>query len=271
MEGSTIQYDGAGEVPSVLNPYRISAGLMVKRLLWDLTLNSWIHRKKIASLRNKHIGEKAVIVCNGPSLNDIDLSSLSGVFTFGLNKINLIFDQTDFRPSCIVAVNPTVLNQNKLFFSSTDIPLFLDKDALRYAVKPRKNVHMIHSCDYPHFAGDCSLSIFQGFTVTFVALQLAYHMGFTRIALVGCDHHYSVYGRPNSMVRYTGKSQSHFTDDYVKSGEEFQIPDLNASEYAYELARRHYEEDRRSIVNASTQSALTVFQRQPLHVFLDEV
>ena len=93
-----------------LSPYRIAASLVKDRLVWDITFNSWRHRKRIKSVHNKYYGQKAVILCNGPSLNDVDFDLLGNVYCFGLNKINLLFDRTDFRPSAIVAVNPFIID-----------------------------------------------------------------------------------------------------------------------------------------------------------------
>ncbi len=253
-----------------LNPYRVTASLLLKRLWWDLRPVSWKHRRKIVSLRNKYYGKKAIILCNGPSLKDVDFTRIGDVYTFGLNKINLLFEETQFRPSCIVAVNPYVIEQNKDFFSSSDVPLFLDHAALGYGVRDHKSLHLLNSCDFPYFARDCSMSIFQGFTVSYVAMQLAYHMGFTRVALVGCDHYYPYDGVPNTVIRNRGEDLAHFSRDYFSGGDLWQLPDLKASELYYDMARRCFEEDGRLIVNASSYSVLTIFQKTSLGDFLND-
>lgn len=263
----------AGGLQDRLNPYRVATSLLLKRILWDLQPNSWVQRRKISRLRNQYDGEKAVIVCNGPSLKDIDFSLIEkeGIFTFGLNKINLIFNELSFRPSCIVSVNPLVIEQNASFYSSSDIMLFLDKTALKAGVKNKSSTFFLDSCDFPFFSRDCSISIFQGFTVTYVALQLAYHMGFSSVALIGCDHNYATQsGVPNSIVYNKNKDIAHFSEQYFKSDEPWQFPDLVASELYYDLARRCYEEAGRSIVNASTNSDLKIFERKSLDSFLNE-
>ncbi len=253
-----------------LNPYRVASSLVLKRLMWDLLPVSWVQRRRLSLLRDNYQGEKAVVLCNGPSLRDVDFSLIGNVFTFGLNKINLIFDESEFRPSCIVAVNPYVIEQNSAYFSSSEIPLFLDRCALRYGVRKRRDLYLLDSCDFPFFARNCAMSIYQGFTVTYVALQLAYHMGFTRVALVGCDHDYPSEGVPNSVVRNNDKDSAHFSENYFSDNEAWQLPDLAASELFYDIARRCYEENGRSIVNASARSKLTIFQRKSLDVFLSD-
>ncbi len=170
---------------ATLNPYLSGAGQVLRRLAWDLRFESWLSRAKVRKWKDRFAGKKAVILCNGPSLLKVDLAELEGTFTFGLNKINLLFDKTDFRPSCIVAVNPFVIEQNSGFYNETDIPLFLE----RYGhglVASRETVSFLHSISPSGFARDCSWSIHEGHTVTYVAMQLAFHMGFHEVALVGC-------------------------------------------------------------------------------------
>ena len=266
-----IRFDGKNRPGGRLdrfNPYRISLHLLFDRLSWDLSPRSWTHRKKVAALRNVHSGEKAIILCNGPSLKDVDFSAMENIFTFGLNKINLLFGHTDFRPSAIVAVNPFVIEQNADFFSSTDILLFLDRTAIRHGISSTEHIHFLHSCGFPYFARDCSVSVFQGFTVTYVALQLAYHMGFSKVALIGCDHDYRMTGNPNSIGYNESRDPGHFCEDYFSPNQPWQFPDLKASEYYYDLARRCYEDDGRMIVNASTKTRLDIF---PLIRFQDFV
>jgi hypothetical protein len=253
-----------------LNPYRIGLRLLLDRVCWDLSPVSWVHRKKLRMLRNAHVEEKAIILCNGPSLNDVDFSAIGSVFTFGLNKINLLFRQTAFRPSAIVSVNPYVIEQNIDFFSSTDIPLFLDHRASRYDLSSKAHVHFLHSCGYPCFARNCSLSLFQGYTVTYVALQLAYHMGFRKVALVGCDHDFKMTGNPNAITYNESKDPGHFCEDYFSPGQPWQFPDLKGSEHYYALARCCYNDDGRVIVNASAKSRLDVFPLMRLEEFIHD-
>ena len=163
----------------ILNPYDYAASLVLQRLNWDRKLESWRSRTKVRKWKDEYKGKKAVILCNGPSLLDVGLSMLEGTFTFGLNKINLLFDKSSFRPSCIVAVNRFVIEQNANFCNATDIPLFLDSKGLGL-VSARSTVCFLHSTNRPGFARDCSWSINQGYTVTYVAMQLAFHLVFRK-------------------------------------------------------------------------------------------
>lgn len=253
--------------PSVNNPYWTAFNLIKNRILWDIRLESRRSRRRLSDLKNRHHGKKAVILCNGPSLANADFSLLKNVYTFGLNKINLISERYNFKPDSIVSVNPYVITQNADFFKSTNTPLYLDSSGYSLIGK-RSNVTYLHSTTTRRFSRDCSMSIDQGYTVTFVALQLAYHMGFTKVALIGCDHSFSTSGPSNALVRADAADPNHFDNRYFSNGMLWQLPDLMQSEISYLLAKETYETTGRSIVNCTDGGNLSIFNRQSLISFL---
>lgn len=256
-----------------INPYRSSVSFFWRRFCWDLNPLSWKSRKKIARIRNSHNEQKCVILCNGPSLLKVDFDVLqsSGVFTFGLNKINLIFKKVDFRPSAIVAVNSLVLEQNIDFFNTTSIPLFVDSHGARCGIKNQPNVHFLHSTAIAGtFAEDCSVSVFQGYTVTYVAMQLAFHMGFSEVALVGADHYFNAKGEPNAIVKSGEADLDHFDPSYFSGGVKWALPDLFQSELSYQIARHTFEKHGRKIINCTDGGSLEVFTRGNLKDFLND-
>jgi hypothetical protein len=186
-----------------------------------------------------------------------------------MNKINLLFDKSDFRPSCIVAVNRYVIKQNAAFFNRTDLPLFIDSFGMRH-VHSRRNVAFLHSSEFPRFAKDCSISIAQGQTVTFVAMELAFHMGFSDVALIGCDHDFTSKGPPNETVISNDGDKDHFDPNYFSGGVKWQLPDLLTSEVYYTLARNVYHQAGRKIVNATDGGRLDIFPRISLKEFLTD-
>jgi hypothetical protein len=252
-----------------INLYRHGLGLIWHRLKWDLRPESWTSRRALKRCRDLHLGRKAVVVCNGPSLLKADLALLRDVFTLGLNKIHLLFDKRDFRPSCIVAVNPLVLEQTASFYNQTQIPLYLDATALRW-VRPRRGVVYLHTCHCPWLARDCSGSVHQGFTVTVVALQLAFHLGFRDVALIGCDHNFAVKGPPNKAVISGAKDESHFDPNYFAGGVPWHLPDLVNSEVHYNLAGEMFREAGGRIINCTTGGMLEIFPRMDLQEWLSD-
>ena len=211
-----------------------------------------------------------IILCNGPSLNlvDFDLLKSSGVYTIGLNKINLLFEDTDFRPNLIIAVNKLVIEQNKDFFNSTKINLILDSFGNNF-VNKRTNVNFIYSLPYQlKFAGDISGSVCQGYTVTYVALQVAYHLGLKKVGIVGCDHNFETKGSANMTVISGNTDPNHFSKKYFSNGDKWQTSDLLGSEIHYKIAKEYYEANNREIVNCTIGGKLEIFDRVDLNKFL---
>jgi len=198
----------------------------------------------------------------------VNFDLLGNVFTFGLNKVNLLFNKVAFRPSCIVAVNPFVIEQNASFYNETELPLYLDAFGTKL-IHARSNVTFLSSTARPRFARDCSMSVYQGYTVTYVALQLAFHMGFERVALVGCDHNFAVKGAANKVAVAAGKDESHFDPNYFSNGVSWHLPDLFQSEVSYEMARQVFAASGRLVVNATEGGALKIYPRMTLQDFLD--
>lgn len=259
------------EPRAAINPYLSAASLILSRLLWDLHPYSWVSGKRIGMWKDRFRGQKAVIMCNGPSLNKVNFDELaaSGVFTFGLNKINLLFNKTDLKPSVIVAVNPHVIEQNAEFYNTTHIPLFLDSVGRKW-VRFHRNTFFLHSSGSTgKFARDCSISVNQGYTVTYVAMQLSFHMGFKEVALVGCDHTFATKGAANKTVIAGREDRNHFDPNYFPEGVKWHLPDLTASEWHYEIARDTFARHGRKIINCTEGGRLEVFEIKKLHEFLN--
>ena len=72
-----------------------------------------MHWNRIGSLRNRHRGQRCVIVANGPSLNHMELGFLRREHVIGMNKIFLGFAKFGFYPRYYVAVNPKVVQQSE--------------------------------------------------------------------------------------------------------------------------------------------------------------
>jgi len=251
------------------NPYYEGFRMIYHRLKWDVTPTAWKSKNSLKRKLNEYEGQKAVILCNGPSLLKTDFSLLKNTFTFGLNKINLLFDKHDFRPSCIVSVNKFVIEQNKDFFNKTNLDLYLASKAIDY-IKPRSNVVFLHSTpQLQKFARDCSVSINEGATVTYVAMQLAFHYGFEKIALVGCDHNFKAKGVANETVVSGKEDVDHFDPNYFAGGVKWQLPDLFKSEVSYQTAKDIYEASGRKIYNCTDGGKLEIYERMSLKEFLE--
>ena len=222
---------------------------------------------QLKSMRDRHAGERCVIVGNGPSLREMDLSPLQSEVTFGLNRGYLLFQELGFAPTYLVAVNVNVVDQfageilaqPSTTFVSWHTRRFLPRDHRAILVRPMRG---------PLFSTDPARGIWNGATVTYAALQLAYHMGFSEVILIGVDHSFTTPGPAHQLVTSSGDDPNHFDPSYFGKGVRWELPNLPLSEVAYELARQAFEADGRRIVDATLGGKLTVFPKVELEVAL---
>lgn len=222
------------------------------------------HSKKLSKFRDIHKGEDCFIIGNGPSLNKINLSLLKDHHTFGLNKIYLIFDKIEFDLSYHVAVNPLVIEQSFDEFEALNCPSFLSYAPAHKLARNLDHIKLIATDSiYPtpfSFCPDLTKPVFEGYTVTYVAMQIAFYMGFKNVFLVGIDHNFNTIGKPNEEQILTGEDQNHFDSSYF-SNKPWHLPDLEASELSYNLAKFHYSREGRQIWDATIGGKLEIFPK----------
>jgi hypothetical protein len=219
---------------------------------------------KVKGYKDIHSGKRCFIIGNGPSLKQMDLSPLRNEFTFGLNRIYLLFPELGFTTTYLVVVNELVLEQCRKDIASLPMPKFVTWRARRWFPTASKDNLMFLDTDFTSeekFSGDAADRLFEGFTVTFVALQLAFYMGFKEAILVGVDHNYATQGTPNTTVTSTGDDPNHFAPGYFGKGFRWQLPDLEGSERAYRMAKEAYTAGGRRVVDATVGGKLEIFPK----------
>jgi len=217
--------------------------------------------RKLAALKDSHIGERCFVAGNGPSLRNTDLSKLKGEFSFGFNRIFLAAEELGFVPSCLVAINDLVIEQSAAELQAAQMPKFFAWRARRW-IQMDADTHFIYtSYTGPGFSRDVTGRVWEGATVTNVALQLAYHMGFSTVILIGVDHSFSTQGKANVTVTSTGEDPNHFSGAYFGKGFRWQLPDLETSERGYRNARQAFESDNRQVLDATIGGKLTIFPK----------
>jgi hypothetical protein len=212
-------------------------------------------------LHNRHVGERCILVANGPSLNKMDLSFLRGEIVLGMNKIFLGFRKFGFYPRYYVAVNAKVLEQSRNEITRLNCVKFigsraddlLPEDALTYRINTARPPH--------RFCRDIGQGVHEGWTVTYAALQIAHYLGFAEVVIIGMDHRYAYTGGPNETRTLDGPDPNHFSPDYFGNGQAWQNPDLAHSEESYRIARAEYERDGRRIIDATLDGACTIFEK----------
>jgi hypothetical protein len=235
-----------------------------RAMLWPAATFHPLRRASIlrlARFADLHKGQRCFIIGNGPSLQNTDLTRLQGEYTFGMNRIYLLFPRLGFPTTYYLSVNSLVIEQCAEDIRNLPIPKFLSWRS-RNLINPTEDTIFLHTTySGPKFALDARGRLWEGATVTYVALQLAYFMGFSKVILIGVDHSFSTKGKPNTTVTSQGNDPDHFDNQYFGKGFRWQLPDLNTSERAYLRARQAYKEAGRDVLDATVGGKLTIFPK----------
>lgn len=238
---------------------------------WIVNSSLYKNSMPIQSLYNIHRGERCFLICNGPSLNRIDMTLLRDEITFGCNRIYIglekwglnldywavqdetqIMQQYDEYPK---AIRPDTVKFIPLQFA----PWFSESN-IENACFPYVEFFYM---DYPRF-NESNPWFYSGMTVSYWLMQLAFYMGFQEIVIVGMDHSYKITEKEKkgSNRWADASSQSHFDPAYMNAskGQLWNLPDVEKMEIAYSEARKCIESAGRKILNATPGTQCPVFE-----------
>jgi len=237
-------------------------------------------RRTIDACRNLHIGERAFIIANGPSLRVADLEQMKNEITFAANKVYLSYDQTNWRPTYWCCSDRLVAEQNKstisrlphIKFGAYVVEAELASIPSTYIIPMTRRV----SGKQGALADiDLSKGVHPGVSVVLFMLKLAYWMGISTIYVIGLDFDFAVpTGSANgekvagNEVIVSAGEVNHFHPDYRKPGEKWTYPLLDEQRKEFALIKWRFEAEGRRILNASRRSKLNVFDRIELEKVL---
>jgi hypothetical protein len=224
--------------------------------------------RRLAALKDIHKGQRAFIIGNGPSLKQTDLTKLKNEFTFGMNRIYLLFPELGFHTTYFCSINDLVIEQFGADILALPMPKFLAWRSHRHFENSSFILHpssfptfIYTSYTGPRFSPDVRGRVWEGATVTTLALQLAFHMGFEQVILIGVDHNFTSKGEANKIVISQGDDPNHVSPNYFGKGVKWQLPDLDTSEIGYALARDAYQKAGRKVLDATVGGKLTIFPK----------
>ena len=173
--------------------YRLSCEMFAKLQQYKNGLRA--NKRSIKKLKGKFQGKRCFIIGSGPSLTVSDLEQLKGDYTFASNKIFTVFDKTAWRPTFYVVsdndITPEMYGHSAKFDSQTQAKFFPanfrdgcsgeNLNALFYNYVGCDTTGKIP----PAFSDNMAKYLVEGFSVAYVAMQMAVYMGFTEIYLLG--------------------------------------------------------------------------------------
>jgi len=192
---------------------------------------------------------RCLVLGCGPSLADIPNTFLDKYPTFGGNRVYL-----KYTPTYYVSVDESNMTEHVDEINALD-------SKVKYI--SRRWAHLVdgaiplNSSSAQRFSYEPLRILKEGYSVTFVMLQLAYWHGFEEVGLLGVDHRYTIPGEPGEP--YTGVDNDHFTPDYYHNQSTRPVPILSLPEKYFNMAKQAYQENGRRVVNLTPNTALTVF------------
>ena len=249
--------------------------------------------ERMFSFRNKYKDSRCFILGNGPSLAQHDLNLLKNEFTIGSNGILNNKTPSSFIPSFTVLEDSKAAlhfctafqsdEQSVKFISRNNSYLFHKSDTI-YFFNPLYFENEKDWTENVRFSFDFNEYVYVGYTVNYIALQLAFYLGFKTVYLLGVDH---TYGKEfdQKHLNNQGKSiqitaedllllkNSHFNSQYsnLKIGSSFNIPSWDKQRENYQMADVVFKRSERTIINCTPQSALDIFPYQSFESIFSKV
>ncbi|OGV46869.1 MAG: hypothetical protein A2X46_15940 [Lentisphaerae bacterium GWF2_57_35] len=208
--------------------------------------------------------DTCVIVGNGPSLKQTDLSLLVGQDVIISNNAFLNPDLIR-QAAFYTVVNYLVAEQSAPYINLLRGPCKILPYWLSYCLNEGDDTYFLDAVGYPEFSTDIFKNASWRHTVSFFNMHLAYGLGYKRVVLVGFDHSYTQQQgiKEGDVITQLEDDINHFDHSYFR-GRKWQAADVDNMEKMYELAKNAYEQDGREIVNATVGGHLELFNRMSL-------
>ncbi len=185
------------------------------------------NRKRLAGLKNTHVGETCFVIGNGPSLqaSDLDMLKQKQIFCLASKGIYTIFNETNWRPDIwgVSDLDYLELKQEEVNRLNGFPKLVCAPACLRKGILIRNAIYypFIQAERTPAFFNpDILRGIHFYGTITGKLINVAVYMGFKEICLLGCDHTCPIKTDENGKKILDMSQRLHFSNDYYQNEEE---------------------------------------------------
>ncbi|MBR6071672.1 MAG: DUF115 domain-containing protein [Acholeplasmatales bacterium] len=215
---------------------------------------------KLKSLENVYLGKRCFIVATGPSLTVNDVELLSNEYTFGVNSIIKIFSKTSWRPTFYAIQDSKVYNSfkndpdfisinNKFISDYVTEELKIKEEHIKFPLELFDHMSYGKKGKYDtKFSDNAYANVYDGSSITYSVMQIAYYMGFREIYLLGCDCNFS-----GDKVHFADCGYSYFSDN----------PEYRMI-FSYNVALNFTKDHDLKIYNVTRGGKLEVFERKRL-------
>lgn len=236
--------------------------------------------RNMRKIRNTCLNESCFIIGNGPSLTTDDLETLykNNIDTFAVNRIFKIFPQTKWRPTYYVSTDHVLIRDmldevEKIPAKIKFIPL---QNRYYHGIEIKGAKYFFRNdrreMDQPEkFSLDCSDQVNMRGTVTIACMQLAMHLGYRHIYLLGIDHNFDKIVTENGEVIIDPSVKNYFIEGYDDDVASEVHHNLGNTTQAYYDVRKFIDKTDVKIYNASRQTKLTAFERVTFEKALNDI
>ena len=222
---------------------------------------------RLRNFRNKYAGESCFIVATGPSLSLEDLALIKGKYSFGVNSICKLLNNTDWKPDFYAIQDSFVYEKLENEIKKLDMNVFVGGNLSSQFLLPANYIqfplnHLYHQAEldidrfFSWFSSDSYSVVYDGYSITYSAIQLAIYFGFNKIYLLGCDCNYPK-GEKNHVV------ESGFVDKYAFKNHDKMIT-------GYQAAKEYADAHDVKIINCTRGGMLEIYPRMNLEDVLEE-
>ena len=223
----------------------------------------WGFTRHLVEFKNIHKGKRCFIFGNGPSLNHTDVSLIKEEITFGSNRVYKAFSEWGFCVKYWAIVDALLASQ-----IGTEAFQSLPNEVIKFIPIQIAYYFDAQTCEniIPYNTTQCYMkprfsmnpfALHDGYTITYILIQIAAIMGCNPIYLIGVDHCLTT--QPKGEAFYTDeKSLNHFHSSYNDGNLLFSQPRLDMATTSYALAYQELSKIGREIYNASPETKLDV-------------
>ena len=216
----------------------------------------------VKPLKNRHEGDRAFLIGNGPSLTNTPLLPLKNEITFCANRVYLGFrhwgfpfkywamidyngidhfiDEIKMLPGSIIKFLPSAYSDNYQLKNT----FYLN---MNY---PKQSADFLFNADGHRFT--------YAHSVMYTLFQLAFYMGCDPLILIGMDHNYDIQPNPITGQLEYNSDNSHAFKNYGLKGLK-RIPNIEATRDCYQRVKNWADANGRTILNATHTTKLDVF------------
>ena len=230
----------------------------------DFTIKNLLPvKQELLKFKDIHKGKRCFIVATGPSLRVQDLDKLheNGEICISMNRIFNIFDKTQWRPDYYMIGDMEMIEDLSEQIADLKLPYkFVATEPKSYWENPKSKGSIpyklllrgyIHNT--PQFSANVERGVCHGTNITYLCIQLAVYMGFSKIYLLGVDFNYTpnVYDAANHFEGCdTPQNRIRLNPIYP---EKVQL--------SYEVAKQYCDREQIHVYNATRGGKLEVYDR----------